>query len=154
MLKNIDPSDKSIRPFKVHKNFTLTQNSSGSGHYFLRAVSSSIYNFSTGSATSQSFGLYDYHNKSYSLGTYFDIPNWFMIKNRYYENSTPYRTFGSNDYTKIKKELNGSARIFSIPQDLYGERIKPFSIDLEVTTQGDTYTIKDDGEGNLYDNAF
>ena len=43
-------------------------------------------------------------------------------------------------------------RIFSIPQDLYGERIKPFSIDLEVTTQGDTYTIKDDGEGNLYDN--
>ena len=45
-------------------------------------------------------------------------------------------------------------RIFSIPQDLYGERIKPFSIDLEVTTQGDTYTIKDDGEGNLYDNAF
>ena len=52
-----------------------------------------------------------------------------MIKNRYYENSTPYRTFGSNDYTKIKKELNGS-EIFSIPQDLYGERIKPFSMEI------------------------
>ena len=35
MLKNIDPSDKSIRPFKVHKNFTLTQNDSGSGHFVL-----------------------------------------------------------------------------------------------------------------------
>ena len=153
MLKNIDPSDKSIKPFKAHKNFTLTQNSSGSGHYFFRAVSGSTYNFTTGSATSQSFGIYDYHNKKYSLGTFYDIPNFFMIKNRYYENNTPYRTFGSNDYTKIKKVLNGAARILSVPKDLFGERIKPHSIDLEVTTQGNTYNLRDDGDGNIYDNA-
>ena len=152
MLKNIDPSDKSIKPFKAHKNFTLTQNSSGSGHYFFRAVSGSTYNFTTGSATSQSFGIYDYHNKKYSLGTFYDIPNFFMIKNRYYENNTPYRTFGSNDYTKIKKVLNGAARILSVPKDLFGERIKPQSIDLEVTTQGNTYNLRDDGDGNIYDN--
>ena len=47
MLKNIDPSDKSIRPFKAHKNFTLTNNDSGSGHFVLRAVSGSTYNFLT-----------------------------------------------------------------------------------------------------------
>lgn len=153
MLKNIDPADKSIRPFKTHKNFTLTQNSSGSGHYFLRAVSSSIYNFQTGSATSQSFGTYDYHNKKYSLGTYYDIPNYFMIKNRYYENDEPFRTFGGNTPEDEKRVLHGAARIFSIPKDLYGEKIKPGSIDLDVTTQGGTYTLRDDGKGNMYDNA-
>ena len=56
MLKNIDPTNKSIKPFKVHKNFTLTNNDSGSGHFVLKAESGSIYNFSTGSAASQSFG--------------------------------------------------------------------------------------------------
>ena len=50
MLKNIDPSDKSIRPFKVFKDFTLTNKSSGSGHLVLKAVSGSIHNFMTGSA--------------------------------------------------------------------------------------------------------
>ena len=58
MLKTIDPSDKSIRPFKAHKNFTLTNNDSGSGHFVLRAVSGSTYNFVTGSAHSQSIGDY------------------------------------------------------------------------------------------------
>ena len=48
MLKNIDPSDKSIRPFKVHKKWFLNQNDSGSGFLRLNAESGSLFNFNTG----------------------------------------------------------------------------------------------------------
>ena len=92
MLKNIDPSDKSIRPFKAHKNFTLTNNDSGSGHFVLRAVSGSTYNFLTGSAHSQSIGDYIPSASVFRHGTFYDIPNYFMVKNIYYENGDPYRT--------------------------------------------------------------
>ena len=151
MLKNIDPSDKSIRPFKVFKDFTLTNISSGSGHLALKAVSGSIYNFMTGSASSQSFGRYVQASGGYEFGTYYDIPNYFLIKNLYYENDEPLRTFGNNNYTKTKKVLHGSARVFTIPRNLFGEKVKPGSVQMDITTGGITYDIRDDGDGNLYD---
>ena len=151
MLKNIDPSDKSIKPFKVFKNFTLTNISSGSGHLTLKAVSGSIHNFMTGSAASQSFGRYVHASGGFEFGTYYDIPNYFMIKNLYYENDEPLRTFGSNNYKKTKKVLGGSARVFTIPRNLFGEKVKPGSIQMDVTTGGVTYDLRDDGDGNIYD---
>jgi len=36
---------------------------------------------------------------------------------------------------------------------LYGEKIKPESVDLDITIGSNTFTLKDDGDGNLYDNA-
>tara|TARA_Y100001963_G_scaffold26354_1_gene35870 strand:- start:4454 stop:5461 length:1008 start_codon:yes stop_codon:yes gene_type:complete len=149
MLKNIDPSDKSIKPFKTFKSFLLTNNDSGSGHVVLKAVSGSIYNFQTGSAASQSFG--NYMTGAFEYGTYYDIPNYFMIKQMYYENDEPFRSFGKNNPQKEKRLLNGSARVFSIPQELFGEEIKPGSIKLDVTTGGQTFKIRDDEDGNLYD---
>ena len=142
MLKNIDPSDKSIKPFKTFKSFLLTNNDSGSGHIVLKAVSGSIYNFQTGSAASQSFG--NYMTGAFEYGTYYDIPNYFMIKQMYYENDEPFRSFGKNNPQKEKRVLEGSARVFSIPQELFGEEIKPGSIKLDVTTGGQTFKIRDD----------
>ena len=153
MLKNIDPADKSIKPFQAFKDFTLNNNDSGSGHIVLRAVSSSIHNFLTGSATSQSFGAYTGSTKEFANGTFYDIPNWFSIKHLYYENNEPYRTFGNNNLNKEKRELGNSARIFTIPRDLFGERVKPESVRLDVTTSGVTYSLRDDGDGNIYDFA-
>lgn len=152
MLKNIDPSDKSIRPFKVYKDFTLTNNDSGSGHFVLRAENSSTFNFQTGSAASQSFGNYIATSSKFEYGTYYDVPNYHMVKHIYYENNEPQRTYGK--HLNNKRELGSSAKLFSIPRDLFGEEIKPNSIELEVTTGGVTYTLKDDGDGNIYDNAF
>ena len=74
MLKNIDPSNKSIKPFKAHKSFTLTNNDSGSGHFVLKAVSGSTYNFITGSASSQSFGSYVPSASAFEYGTFYDLP--------------------------------------------------------------------------------
>lgn len=154
MLKNIDPTNKSIKPFKVHKNFTLTNTDSGSGHFVLKAESGSIYNFSTGSAASQSFGTYNVTASNYSMGTFYNLPNWHSVNQLYYKRSTePYGNFGKNDNRKVNRELNSTARIFTVPRDLFGEQIKPGSIKLDVTINGIEYNLRDDSDGNIYDNA-
>ena len=153
MLKNIDPSDKSIKPFKAYKKFNLTQNDSGSGHYALKATSGSFHNFLTGSAASQSFGQYTSSRQHYGLGTYYEIPNWYWVRNMYYENDEPYRTFGNNNTQKEKRELHDRAKIFSIPRNMMGEEVKKESVRFNITTRGVTYDIRDDGNGNLYDFA-
>jgi len=154
MLKNIDPSNKSIKPFKAYKSFTLTNNDSGSGHFVLKAVSGSHYNFNTDSAASQSFGNYVQSASAFEYGTFYDLPNWHGINQLYYKRSSePYGNFGGNNPKKINRELNGTARIFSIPRQLFGEKIKPESIKLSATSDGQTFDIRDDGEGNLYDFA-
>ena len=155
MFKNIDPTNKSIKPYKVYKDFTLTNNDSASGYFVLRADNSSTFNFDTGSASSQSFGTYNPVTKKYSLGTYYDIPNWKLINKLYYQDSDkPFEVFGGNNTEIQKRELHNTARIFSIPQNLFGEKIKPGTIELEDTSNNQTFIIKDDGEGNLYDDEF
>lgn len=155
MFKNIDPANKSIKPYKVYKDFTLTHNQSSSGYVVLRATGSSTFNFNTGSADSQSFGTYNNYTKKFSLGTYYDIPNWRLINKLYYKDADkPYQAFGGNQTKVQKRQLHNTARIFSIPQELFGEKIKPKSIELEDTSNGKTFIIKDDGDGNLYDDAF
>ena len=155
MFKNIDPTNKSIKPYKIYKDFTLTHNQSASGHVVLKADGSSIFNFNTGSAASQSFGVYNSNTKKYSLGTYYNIPNWRTINKLYYNNSEkPFEVFGGNNTKVQKRKLHNTARIFTIPQELFGEQVKPGSIELEDTSNGKTFIIKDDGDGNLYDNAF
>ena len=49
---------------------------------------------------------------------------------------------------------NHQLSIISVPKDLYGERIKPKSVTFTDDSGTPTLTIKDDGNGNLYDNAF
>ena len=56
MFKNLDPQDIKVKPFKTFKNFTFTNNDSGSGVFGMSAVSSSGYAFDTVTATKTSFG--------------------------------------------------------------------------------------------------
>ena len=39
MFKNLDPRDIKVKPFKTFKNFTFTNNDSGSGVYLVKARS-------------------------------------------------------------------------------------------------------------------
>lgn len=154
MLKNIDPSNKSIKPFEVNKTFRLTNNDSGSGHYALKAISGSAYNFLSSSAASQSFGTYIPSASKFSLGTFYSLPTWHSVNQLYYKRkSDPFGNFGRNDSNKMNRELNGTARVFTIPRDLYGEKIKPGSVKLDVTINGVTYDLRDDSDGNIYDYA-
>lgn len=155
MFKNIDPNNKSIKSYKVFKDFTLTHNHSASGYFVLRGSNSLRFNFLSQSAASQSFGDYNRYTKEYSLGTYYDIPNYHAVNKLYYkEADKPYNVFGGNNTNIQKKDIHDTVRIFSIPQDLFGEKIKPGSIELEDTSNGKTFLIKDDGDGNLYDNEY
>tara|TARA_B100000214_G_scaffold368386_1_gene339857 strand:- start:136 stop:1125 length:990 start_codon:yes stop_codon:yes gene_type:complete len=141
MFKNLDAQDISKKSFKSFKNFTFNNNDSGSGVFGIKARSGSLYNYvsasdavvtiTTGSITTNYFGL----------------PTWHMLNNLYYsDHGTVYINTGS-----VSRNLNTSASVISVPRELYGEQIKPGSINLSATIGSVTFTIVDDEEGNLYD---
>ena len=148
MFKNLDPQDISKKPFSSFKNFTFTNNDSGSGVWLVKARSGSQYNYDSGSDSVTNI-------VSGSVTTrYFGLPTWHFLNKVFYKDADkPYRTFGNNDPYKENRELNTSASIISVARGLYGEQIKPESVDLDITIGSNTFTLKDDGDGNLYDNA-
>ena len=149
MFKNLDPQDISKKPFKSFKNFTFDQNDSGSGVFIIKARSGSIANYDSGSDHATSV------TTSGSVSTdYYALPTWHTINKMFYKDADkPYLTFGGNDPNKENRELNTSASILNVSRDIIGEQIKTGSVDLDVTIGGVTYTLYDDGDGNLYDNA-
>ena len=54
MLKNLDPKDISIKPFKSFKNFTFTNNDSGSGVWLVKARSGSMFSYVSSSDSTTS----------------------------------------------------------------------------------------------------
>ena len=144
MFKRLDPRDINITPFKAHKEFTVTNTDSGSGVYGFRAISSSAHNFDTNTSPKTTF----------DSASFYHMPTWFMINQMYYRDTeNNFNNFGQNN-GKQYRLLQPSASIISVSNDLYGERIKPGSITLTDDSGASTLTIKDDGNGNLYDNAF
>ena len=149
MFKRLDPQDVDKTPFKVFKEFTVTNNDSGSGVYNFRAISGSHHNFISSSAD-----VIHYPSTSF-----YSLPSYFMINNRYYRQTkpglrrtvvNPYNNFASNNPDQYRM-LHQSASIISVSKDLYGERIKPGSIRLEDDSTNATVVIVDDAKGNLYD---
>tara|TARA_B100000161_G_C33552575_1_gene416091 strand:+ start:285 stop:1274 length:990 start_codon:yes stop_codon:yes gene_type:complete len=149
MFKRLDPQDVNKTPFKVFKEFTVTNNDSGSGVYNFRAISGSTSNFATASSDAI----------HYPSASFYSLPSYFMINHRYYRQSkpgfrrtvmNPYNNFGSNSPEQYRV-LHQSASVISVSKNLYGERIKPGSITLTDDSTSSTVIIKDDGKGNLYD---
>ena len=149
MFKRLDPQDVNKTPFKVFKEFTVTNNDSGSGVYNFRAISGSTSNFATASSDAT----------HYPSASFYSLPSYFMINHRYYRQSkpgfrrtvmNPYNNFGSNSPEQYRV-LHQSASVISVSKNLYGERIKPGSITLTDDSTSSTVIIKDDGKGNLYD---
>ena len=169
MLRNVSPQDVSIDPFKTYKRFQFTNVDSGSGIYGLRGISGSFHNFITGSAASQSFGIHNSLSASlglnpYSLGTYYSLPLYYTINNLYYERFSknpklpkssgrkePFLSYGPTNPNKQYRLLHDSCSVISVPQELFGEEIKPGSVTLSDNSTDVTFDIRDDGDGNLYD---
>ena len=184
IYKNLNPEDVSLRSFEVHKEFTFSNNDSGSGVYGIRAISGSSYNFQHSTANSQSFG--EYNSISASMGkkpydaTFYELPLYFTINNMFYRDTnvvdssevdlthwektnSPRKAIVSSSnsdfpnrltYNYSSRILHQSASIISIPRKFYGERIKPKSVTITDNSTDLTYTLKDDGLGNLYDNNY
>ena len=111
MFKNLDPQDKSIKPFKANKNFTFTNNDSGSGVFGVKARSGSQYNYSSASDAITSI-------TSGSVTTnYYGLPTWHMLNQTFYADHIT----GSMNPGVTNRELNLSASIISVPRDLFGE---------------------------------
>ena len=142
MYKLIDPQNISKRSFTTNKKFTVTNNDSASlGNFAIRAISSSHHNYATSSDTVT-------HIVSGSISSsYYALPTYSVIRKLYYEDI--HRRFNTKKLQKT--ELSTTANVFSIPRNLIGERIKPGSVKLSDTSLGQTFDIRDDEDGNLYD---
>jgi hypothetical protein len=139
MFKNLDSSDVSIQAFKAHKNFIFTNNDSGSGVYLVKARSGSQYNYISSSDAITTVDTYNF----------FGLPTWHMINQSYYIDHAT----SSYSPTETIRELNTSASVISVAREVFGEEIKPGTLDLSLTIGSTSFTIKDDEDGNLYDNA-
>ena len=49
------------------------------------------------------------------------------------------------------RQLHDTANVISVPQELYGEYIKPKSFRLTDDSTDSTIILEDDGRGNIYD---
>ncbi len=180
MFKDISPDDKSIKEFKTYKQFTFTNSDTGSGIFGLEGVSGSFHNFLTGSAASHSFGVFNEDSKSlqkhystwYSMGTFFKLPLYYQIRNCYYRYESvpnPKSTtsifplysggnwsrkfpYGKEDWGSIvPRELHDTVNVITIPQEYFGEEVKPYSIKILDDSSEVTVDLRDDGHGQLYD---
>ena len=144
-MKRIPKSDISIRPFKVYKSYTATNADSGSGYN--RYLAENKY------ATADTL----------SEGDLFLHSLWHQIHRMYYDEIyNPLRTYSREiadyvtDTTSYGTRVLGTkCVVFTIPQNHYGEEIKPKSIiltDVDSLATASPKLIIDDGYGNLLSN--
>ena len=144
-MKRIPKSDISIRPFKVYKSYTATNADSGSGYNRYLAENK----YATADALSE--------------GDLFLHSLWHQIHRMYYDEIyNPLRTYSREiaDYVTDTasygtRVLGTKCVVFTIPQNHYGEEIKPKSItltDVDSLATASPKLIIDDGYGNLLSN--
>jgi hypothetical protein len=144
-MKKIPKSDISIRPFKVYKSYTATNADSGSGYNRYLAENK----YATADALSE--------------GDLFLHSLWHQVHRMYYDQIyNPLRTYSREitDYvtdttTYGKRVIGSKCVVFTIPQNHYGEEIKPKSItltDVDSLATASPKLIVDDGYGNLLSN--
>jgi hypothetical protein len=144
-MKKIPKSDISIRPFKVYKSYTATNADSGSGYNRYLAENK----YATADALSEN--------------ELFLHSLWHQIHRMYYDEIyNPLRTYSREiaDYVTDTasygtRVLGTKCVVFTIPQNHYGEEIKPKSItltDVDSLATASPKLIIDDGYGNLLSN--
>ena len=99
-----------------------------------------------------------FNNTLNSNGTY-QVSIYHSINHLYYKRKTePYNCFGQTDINRTIKYLFESASVFSIPQDIVGESIKPGSVNiqLQVSNSYATYAVTASADiyGNLNDTGY
>lgn len=136
MFKEIPKSDIVVRPFKVYKEWTLDEQDINP-----------IF------AKSGSFGDYDseIEEKSHNFSK---VSLFRSIKAQFYNNSATasvlYEVGRRKSYASTdERVLEENMAVIPIPQNMYGEGIKPGSV--VVDDGGDLYT--DDGYSNLIDSG-
>ena len=142
--KSLDSKKSSVTKYTAHKSWTITDET---------AETYGVYAY-TGSYRSSSFNIGDPLDTSAAAerinnGKY-DRLVFDSIHHLYYSN--PYNSYISGDSEfagEQHRELLPFVEVFSIPTNIFGDRIKPGSVTLEAAT-ADYY---DDSYGNLISSA-
>lgn len=132
--KPLQPQNVQVRPFKVNKEFVLTELDTGSVE-IMKGIQNTSSLFDSASFITNSNGT-------------FEKQIYDSVKHLYYEFAEePIHTFGITSTTRIFKKIHREITILGLNQNNFGEAIKPGSI--TITNSGST--ILDDFDGNLYD---
>ena len=156
MFKALEPDDISIKPFKVYKKFVVTHTDSGSGFFGVEGITGSLYKFTPSTAPVQAYSssIYPYSQSFYKEPIYYQIKHlYYGGKTKDYANK-PILSFGPNDTSKMKRDIHNKVNVITVPTTFYGERIHPGSVKLVDNASSITVDLRDDRDGNLYDNAY
>ena len=178
--KNLEPEDVLISSFETHKTYTLTEADSGSGIYAVgidKPTDSNLHNFNISTAATKTissslfyrvptyqtiFNLYyrDITQMSGRIDYIRGVPSSSDAVLEYTHTEPLSKLVNSNSRRTYKlrrpytRQLHDNATVISLPQKLYGERVKPNSVRIVDNSTADTIILQDDGFGNLYDVDF
>ena len=178
--KNLEPEDVLISSFETHKTFTLNDSDSIVGIYAVgleKPTDSNLHNFDINTAATKTISSSIF----YSVPSYQTIFKLYyrditqMRGNIDYIRGVPSASDAVLSYTyteplsilddttrrrtyKLRRpytrQLHDTATAISVPQKLYGERVRPNSVRITDDSSASTIILQDDGRGNLYDVAF
>lgn len=136
VFKKLNPKDITITPFKTYKEWNITTETTASLGITFKDTS-----------FDKTIGIECKYDKVTISENHL---NYIGIKRSFYDMDkfNPYLTIGSIGEFEQTRELNGKIQILSIPQQVFGERIKPGSVILYQGNGEKTYY--DDSKGNLY----
>lgn len=147
-VKSLRASDISVLPYKVNKSFAFESSS-------LYENDIIVYKGYYDSGSSLDNLLQEQLNYFSARQLYYSGFITSSISNSsgsyYYNFEQSTAASGTFEYEvrNFPTQQRSEIRIISIPQNLFGERLKPKHFILEDS--GNTYYIVDDGNGNLYD---
>ena len=137
IIKNLQPNDINVFPFKAYKNWTMysgsTSHTALSGYFFADAK----------------FPV----NINGKWTTPIPVLYYLSVNKSFYRDNTPLQSL-STYHPNSQKILYQSASIFSIPKIKVGEGIKMKSFRLQSTSGSLTYDLRSDNYGNIYDSQI
>jgi len=180
--KKFRSEDISITPFDAHKDYLLYIDNFTGSYYEPYYEQSRIFDHQITSSAplverivSLSVFAYDSeHDESdfipKVLGKYgtvisesthnFTTNGWYRramhdsLQGMYYTNpDDPCYTLDNSGYEKEFRVLNYKAQVLSVPQRMMGNNIKKGSVKIQSGSGANRITLRDDGYGNLYDEA-
>tara|TARA_Y100000310_G_C20647742_1_gene797588 strand:+ start:876 stop:1958 length:1083 start_codon:yes stop_codon:yes gene_type:complete len=180
MFINLNPEEKTVSTFEVYKrheyqNTNNLDTATDVGIFSLEAVSASFYNFKSESADNNSVTMDSIDYKYYKAPLFAQIDNNFFkyahapnnksndavqpqfVLDKFWKpwGHTSASSAGTPHWELLAlRRIHNRANVISLPQALYGEGVKSGSIVLTSYESSGNKVFKDDGFGNLYDQAY
>ena len=135
IFKKLSANDIKITPFEAHKQYNTTD---------LASIG----------ASTASLAWSGLNKSTFSTGS----KKYYQIDKLYYRDYIRERAhrleLDDATYTTQERRLYQSASLLSLSQKTFGSEVQPNNFNLTVSNGGNTYTITDDGFGNLYDTSI